>query len=327
MVLRYTGGSASCKIGVTATTITSAIGAYGAETADAAFGTAGTVTLSGYATLSALVTYLNTGNYVCTILQGANSASTTTPGPIAVTAIQAAGKNAYIFFKSTTSGVYLHQITPDLSQNERPSYSILKEGYGDNLLYTGNYINELSLSASLKGYLTGEATILGFSEAVGQTASGLPQPAAKSLVYQSGTITIAGVSYPFVRSFSWKATNNMFADGYGMGSLDRQYVLKSKFAVTGDMQLRLDTNAYGLRQNVFTNGASLPTSIYFSGGSLPVSMFEAMIMEMPYLQAQKYEFAENSGILDAKLSYQLFNPGGYDGPLTISLITGDSFAY
>jgi Phage tail tube protein len=328
----YTGASASCKIGVTGTTITSAVGALGSETSDAAFGSSGVVTLASYTTLGALQTAIAgyTGYSSTATIMGAAAASTTTPGPITITSAQAANKIVYVWFKSTTSSVYVHQITADLTSNERPSYTILKEGFTDCIAYTGCYVNELSLSAALKGMVSGSVTLLGFGETIGQTTAGLSLPSAQPLVFQSGTVTLAGKSFTYIRNFNFKNTNNMFADGYGIGSIDRSYVLKGKFAITGDFQLRLDANAYTERAKVFQNGTNAPLAIGLYGGAMAATMKEAMIIELPYLQYQAYDFTENSGILDAKIAYQAFNPAGsyfYDVPVTISLVTTDSAAY
>jgi hypothetical protein len=260
---------------------------------------------------------------------GAAAASTTTPGPIAITSIQALGKFVYIYFKSTTSGVYVHQLQPDLSINERNSVTLLKEITVDNLQYAGCYINELSLSASMKGYVTGSATAVGFTETAAQSASGFTMPASSPLVYQNGTIAFDGKVYTFVKSFSYKSTNNSLSDGYGMGSLDRQYVLKGKFGISGDFQLKLDSTSYAERAKVFT-ASVVPASLCFIGGGLSVSMSEAMIMELPYVMIDKYDFSNSSGILEAKISYKAFNPAGayqYDAPLTISIIDINAAAY
>jgi hypothetical protein len=331
LVIMYTGAQPSCKIVVASGTIKSYIGALGAESLDATFGTAGTITLSGYATLSALQTYISgITNYTATIVMGASTAVTTSA--IAITASQAAQKNVYVWFTSSNSGVYLHQITPDLSQNERPSISVQKELVYDNLLYTGCYVNELSLTASMKGYVTSEATILGFTETIGQSPSGLSAAPNQPLIFQNGTITLNGTTWTKVRNFSFKTSNSMFADGYGIGSLNRSYVLKALFKGTGDFQLVLDANSYLQRANAFQNGLNNPCALCFKGGTLSSanSLYEYMIIEMPYLQYQKPDFSENSGILDIKISYEIFNPAvatDYDGPLTISLVTTDSGTY
>ena len=336
--IMYNGASASCKFGVTATTLTSAVGVAGAEVADAAFGTTGVLTLASYTTLEdlhAAINYSSTGpvgfvGYKADIVMGLGTASTTTP--LTFTSAQAAGKYVYVYFQSTTSGMYLHQLTPDLSQTERPSFSIEKEIAGiDGLLYTGCYVNDMSLAATLKGQATGEVVLLGFTEAIGQSPSGIPQPTSQALIFQNGNFTLAGASFTYVRNVSFKSTNTMFADGYGMGSLDRQYVTKGKFAVTGDFQLRLDPTSYAERAKVFQNGKNAPLSVYFRGGINTVTgMQEALILEMPYLQYMAAEPVDNGGMLDIKITYQAFNPGGpgmYDPMLSVSFISSDSASY
>jgi hypothetical protein len=333
--IRYSGSQASCKMVVTATTITSNIGALGSETADsgsgtAGFGTSGVVTLSSYNTLGALQTYLATfTNYATETVMGASSASTTAPGPITITSAQAAGKYVYIYFQSSTSGVYVHTMVPDLTANERPSTTIQIDGMGDNFLYAGDYIDSLSLQAALKGYVSGTVDLVGFTEGIGQTASAVVMPNAGPLVFQNGSVTFDGKVFTYVRNFNFKLTNNMHKDGYGIGSLDRSYALKNKFQVSGDFQLRLDSNAYAERAKV-ASAAFAPLTISFRGNAIANSMYEMMNIEMPYLNVDVYDTVDNSGILDAKITYKSYNPTGsynYDAPLTITLITIDSAAY
>ena len=333
--IMYTGTQASCKMVVTATTITSNIGALGAEIADAGagiagFGTAGVVTLSGYTTLGALVTYLKTfTNYKTTLVMGDTASSTTTPGPIAITGLQANDKYVNIFFKSTTSGVYVHQLQPDLSTTERPSMSIQTDNIGDNIIRAGCYVNEFAMTGATKANVTGSATIIGMSETIGQTASTLVMPASNALAYQTGAFVWDGNSYAGIRALDFKSTNNDFADGYGQGSFDRAYVSKGPFAVSGTFTARLDSNVYTERAKGQSN-VTTPVMSYFSGGSLGNFLTEAMIVEMPYISVDKWEWAANSNQLEAKVSYNSYQPTGsynYDSPLTISIIDTTATAY
>jgi hypothetical protein len=332
--IRYVGTQASCKLVVNATTITSNIGALGAEVADAGvgvagFGTSGVITLASYATLTALQAFIATlTNYKCDLVMGAAAASTTTPGPIAITKVQAANKFAYVYFQSATSGAYIHTIQPDLSINERPSLSIQKEGYQDNFCYGGCYINNLNLSGALKGYITVGLDVVGMNEAIGQTAvSGVSIPMMSDLVFQNGSFFFDKTVYTYVRNFNLKSTNNFITDGYGLSSIDRQYVQKGLFDVSGDFEIKLDSNSYTERANLF-NSTSFAMSLQFNGNALPNFMNEIMIIECPSVSVDTYAFSNSSGVLFAKIGYKVFNtPTQYDSPVSITLISTDNAVY
>jgi hypothetical protein len=343
--IRYKGAQPSCKLVVTSTTISSYLGPLGAEALDAGvgaagFGTAGVITLSGYATLAALQAYINTfSNYVCDSLYGLatspvmgnGAAPTTTPGPVAIAGAQAASKYVYIFFQSTTSGVYAHTFQPDNSINERPSLSLQVDNRGDNFLYAGCYIDTLQLSAAMQAQVGATATILGFTEAIGQAASPLAQPTAKPMFYTSASVCFNGQLFNFVRQVTFKSDNKMFANGYGAGGLyTRQYVLKTAFQISGDLTIKLDPSSYAVRPNLLT-GAQIPINFAFTGGQIGGSLLEMMLVEIPYASIDTYEFTDNSGMLDAKIGYKGFLPnlGGfaYDAPLSVTLITTDSAIY
>lgn len=330
--LRYTGTSASCKIATTASTITSAVGALGSEAADATFGTAGSLTLSSYATAGALQTYLNgLANYKCDLVTGATTASTTTPGPVVVAKTQAANKYVYLIFQSTTSGVYDHVFQPDLSVNERPSLSVQKEGFQDNFLYSGVYSNNLNLSGSLKGFLQESFDLIGMGETAGQPAiSNVVMPSNSDMTFQGGGVGaffFDKTQYNYVRNFSFKSTNTMITDGYGVSSIDRQYVQKGLFEVTGDFELKLDANSYTERSQVFTSN-TFSMALQFQGGTLANSCNELMIMEMPSVAVDTFKYNNSSGVLFAKVGYRVFNvPTQYDSPLSIHIVNTDSAAY
>jgi hypothetical protein len=78
--IQYTGASASCLLtaNATAKTLSSAIGAAGAEVADAAFGTAGTITLTGATvdTIEELVAVIEAyADYTASVIYGEGLAS------------------------------------------------------------------------------------------------------------------------------------------------------------------------------------------------------------------------------------------------------------
>jgi hypothetical protein len=235
---------------------------------------------------------------------------------------------AYFMFTSTTSGAYAHIFTPDLSDTERPAYSIQKDGFQDNFLYAGCVMDTLSLAAALKGMVEGEANILGFTETDGQSVSSLSLEDAKPLIFHTGSFALAGKDYKFLRNINLALGNNHNPEGYGLTSTSRQYHQKGKFEVTGDFQLRLDSDSILERAKVFANTLAA-CSFLFKGVTIAESVPELMLVELPYCQYSAFEFPENSGVLDAKINFKVFKPGGtiYNEPVKIWLITEDSGAY
>lgn len=328
--IRYKGAEASCKIvaDTTGDTLKSYIGDKGAEILDTNFGTSGTIDLTDPTTdtVGELVTVINGySDYECEKLIGADSVDA---ADIADGTLQAKNMWAYYMFTSATSGAYAHIFTADLSDTERPAYSIQKDGFQDNFLYAGCVTDALSLAAALKGMVEGEATILGFTETVGQGGSGLSLENAKPFIFHTGSFALAAKDYTFLRNINLSLGNNHNPEGYGLTSTSRQYHQKGKFEVTGDFQLRLDSDSYAERAKVFANTLA-GLSFLFKGKTIAGSVPELMLVELPYCQYSAFEFPENSGILDAKINFKVFKPGGtiYNEPVKIWLITEDSAAY
>jgi len=332
--IRYIGASASCKLVVTATNITSNIGAFGAETADngsgiAGFGISGVITLATYSTIGALVTYINTlTNYKAVLITGASGASSTTPGPVAITKTQAANRPAIITFQSTTTLDYAHTFTPDLSVNERPSLSIQKEGFQDNMLYGGVYANSLTMQGATKGFVQMAFDLIGMNETIGQTAiAGVSIPSNGDLVTQAGSFYFDKTAYSTVKDFSFKSANNLISDGYGMGSIDRAYVQKGLYEATGDFTVQLTAGSYAERAGLISM-TQFSMQIILQGASLGNSLLETMIIDLPTVQVEDFQYTNNSSVLFAKILYRVFNqPSQYDAPVTVTIINTDTALY
>jgi len=335
--IRYKGSSASCKLVANTTTdeLSSYIGAKGAEILDTNFGTAGVIDLADPTTdtVGELVTLIDGyTDYECEKLFGEDSEDA---GEIIdVTQVQAKDMWAYLLFSSASSGAYAHIFTADLTDAEKPAYSIQKDGYQDNFLYAGCVVDTLSLAAALKGMVEGEAGILGFTETDGQTASSLNLEDAKALIFHTGSFALASKDYKYLRNVNLSMANNHNPEGYGLTSTSRQYHQKGKFDVSGDFQLRLDAETILERAKVFSNGLAA-ISFLFKGkaileATLPAdSVPELMLVELPYCGYSAFEFPENAGVLDAKINFKTLKPGGtlYNEPVKVILITEDSAAY
>jgi hypothetical protein len=329
--IRYKGSSASCKLvsDTTANTLKSYIGALGAEALDTNFGTAGSIDLTavGNDTIGELVALIDGyADYECTKLFGNDSVSS---GEIVtVAAVQGKNKWAYFLFAGAATGVYAHVFKSNLSNTERPTYSIQKDGFQDNFLFAGCAVSSLNLSAALKAMVEADCEILGFSEAGSQTASELILEDIDPLIFHKGSFSLGAKEYTFIRNHSLAIANNPNAEGYGQGTPSRQYHQKGKFAVTGDCQLRLDSDSFVERAKIF-DGALAACSFYYKGKMLTGVIPELMLLELPFCSISSFEFTENNGIFDAKISLIALKPKGtlYDDPLTITMLTKDSGAY
>ena len=329
--IRYTGSAASCKLvsDTTSNTLKSYIGAVGAEVLDTNFGTGGTIDLTaiGNDTVGELVALIDGyADYECEKVFGNDGDSA---GDIAtIASVQGKNKWAYFLFTAAASGVYAHIFKSDLTNTERPTYSVQKDGFQDNFLYAGCAVSSLNLSAALKAMVEADCEILGFSETGGQTASVLTLEDIDPLIFHKGSFSLGAKEYTFIRNHSLAITNNPNAEGYGQGTPSRQYHQKGKFDVTGDCQLRLDSDSFAERAKIF-DGALAACSFYYKGKVLAGVIPELMIVELPFCSISNFEFTENNGVFDAKISLKAFKPKGtlYDDPITVTMLNKDSGAY
>jgi len=330
--VKYTGSAASCKLtcDVSAKTIVAASGAKGAETADANFGTAGTLKLAeGTSDTVSEVVALIEGytDFECDLVWGADTGTVASVRTDA--AMQAKGKDALIFLTGT-SGAYAHRFTPNLdSTTERPTLSIQMDGYGDNYLYDGVVVNELALSGALKDFIKGDATLMGFGETGSQSASAVVMETATPLRFADGLTVIDGTDYVYIRDFSLKFNSGHREDGYVQGDYDRAYHQKGIFGAEGEMTLRLDSSSQALRAKV-DSGALGSLLLVFKGGAIgSAGAYETLIVELPYVTYSSAERSANSGIFDLKVNFKALSPSGtqYDEPVICWLVTDDSAVY
>jgi len=329
--IRYKGTEASCKLvaNTTADTLASSIGDKGSEIADNNFGTSGSIDLTALDTdtVGELVTEIDGyTDYECEKLFGEDSVDA---GEIIdITAVQAKGMWAYVWFSSADSGIYAHIFTVDLGNDERDTYSIQKDGFQDNFLYAGCVVNTFSLSAALKAMVEAECDNLGFTEAGSQSASSLTLEDVNPLVFQQGSFSLGTKEYTYIRNHSLAFNNNHNAEGYGQGSSSRQYHQKGKFEASGDCQLRLDADSYAERAKAF-DGSLIALSFYYKGKVVTANIPELMLIELPYCTINEPAWPENAGVIDIKLGFRVLKPKGtiYNEPVKITLLTKDSAAY
>lgn len=329
--VRYTGADASCKLiaNTTADTLVSQTGDLGAEVNDAGFGTAGSIDLTavGTDTLGELVTVIDGyANYEAEKVFGDDS---TPAGDIIDVTTQGKGKWAYLWFSAAAGGVYLHKFTADLSDAERPAYTLQADGFQSNFLRPGCVVNQLTLQAALKAFLQGEAEMMGMSETDGEAASGLTLEDVDPLVFHKGDLSLGSKEYTYTRKIDLTVTNNHVGDaGYGFGSISRQAHQKGEFAITGSLQLRLDADSYAERAKL-TTGAMVALSYYFYGSNYAADLPQLMLIELPHCVISAASFTENNGVIDISLELKAVSPKGtvYDVPVTISMLTKDSGAY
>lgn len=333
--IRYSGVSASLKLTADASgnTLNAKKGALGSEANDAAFGTAGTLdlTASGVDTVGELVTEIDGyADYQAELVHGAASVSA---ADIISIITQAKSRWAYLFFTSSTSGVYMRTFSSDLTDTEHSVYSIEREGYiSTGTLFDGCVVDQIKHSATLGAMLEADADILGMKELDPATASGLSIDDLEDvdpLLFWKGSTELGGKDFKFISSIGFTSNNNHNKDTYGQSVASRQYHQKSMLNFFGDMQLRLDTDTYDLRANIFTT-ALKSMSLMFKGKLIAASLYEMLILELPFIGlTSPFDMPDRNGALDAKVNWKAFNPKGtkYDVPVRMHFFSSDSGAF
>jgi len=312
-----------------ASTLKSSIGTLGAENVDSAFGTAGVIDLSGatFDTVGELVAAVDAYTYYsCEKVFGNDATKMEAIIPIA--SAQGKGRWVYLWVASAASTAYLHRFAVDLGNTERPTYTIQKDGYQDNFAYPGCVVDSISLSGALKAMIEADCEVLGFDETDEEIASELSLEDVDPLMFYSGSTSFGNNDYSYIRNLSCAVANNHNPDGYGQGEIGRQYHEKGKFEVTGDMQVRLDAISYAERAKKFS-GDTASASFLFIGEDLLTDIPAMMLYELPYVVMSNFEYVENNGVFDAKMSYRAVYPKGtvYGSPFVVSMVTVDAEAY
>jgi len=326
--IRYTGASANSYLKATApSSLIHYKGTRGAETADTNFGTGGTLTLTG--TLGAIVATIEAYTDIeCEKVLGLDSLDIAT---VVVAFVSRESKNtwAYVWFTGT-SGAYRHVFTANMTSTERPTLTLQKDGYQDNFLYAGCVVDQLNISGALKAMIEGSASILGFTETGSQNPSGLNLDDYEPCIFYNGDFSIGAHEYSYIRNFELTFQNNSNPDGYGVGTLDRQYHQKGMTGVTGNVNVRLDSNSYAERAKIFAN-TKVALVFYMKGGIInaTATVPELILIELPYCSLQTFDFAENAGVFDAQIAFRAVKPKGtlYSEPITITMLNSDVSVY
>jgi len=330
MRFKYNGAAASCKISLDATAqeLISLIGGRGSETAGGQFGHLD-LTATGNDTVAELISTINnfTG-YAAEAVFGAGTLGAT----YGIAIDEAEGKDTwvYVWFEDQQSGAYRHEFVVDLTETERETFTAQKDNFFTNthFRYAGCVTDTVQFSGALKAMIEGNFGILGMTESITGSASALSLEDFDPLIFYAGDISLAGTAFNYPRNFEVNFANNHNPDGYGMGSLDRQYQQKGQFACNGNVQLRLDAPAYALRAAVFANTRKA-LSFQFSGGDIVANVPEFMLIELPYCSLTSFEWPENAGQIDANIPFNAVSPKGaqYSSPVKITLVNEDSAAY
>jgi len=314
-------------------TLTSRIGTLGAEAVDAAFGTAGVIDLANAATdtVGELVAVIEAyADYEAELVTGAGTVKSGSVQVFVSPGNYRQGKNTwvYLWFGLPGSTVYKHEFPVQLTDTERPVYSIQKDGYQDNFLYDGCVVDRLSLSGALKGMVEADVDILGMKETGSQVASSLALEDVDPMLYWHGSTSVGAVDYTYARNMSLEFRNNHMPDGYGQGLVTRQYQQKAKFECTGELKLRLDSDSFAERAKVFAS-STVAVSLWLKGGTIVSSIDELCIIELAACAVSAFKYEENNGVFDAGLSIKAISPKGtvYNDPVTVTILTTNAGAY
>tara|TARA_R100001530_G_scaffold116421_1_gene83482 strand:- start:1589 stop:2875 length:1287 start_codon:yes stop_codon:yes gene_type:complete len=328
--IRHTGSEASAKIiaNTAANTIDADIGDKGSEAADTNWGTAGSIDLtnSSYDTVSELVAAIDGySEYECEKVFGPGA---TDAGLIQTMTRQASDGWAYFWFTSASSGAYLHQWPVVLTTTQRPTYSIQIDERQDNFTYAGCVINEFNINAALRGFIEADVNILGFTETGGQSASSVATATEEPMRFHNGKLSVGPYDFTYIRNHSINMSNQHRNEGYGQGSIFRQFHEKGTFKATGSAQVRLNTNADLIKD--FVNSTTLvKINFYYTGATIVTDITEFAMFEMPYCSIDDFDWTENEGVIDATFPFEVVKGTGtrYDDPMTVSLVTTDSAVY
>lgn len=329
--IRYTGSDASCKISANTSsdTLTSETGDKGSESGDASFGTSGDIDLTALSTdtVGELVTVINGyTDYECEKLFGADATDAADIEDI--TNKQAKDGWVTVWFTSSSSGAYRHQWVVDLSNTQRPTYSVQVDERQDNFLYTGCVVDSLALNCALRSFVEASVEILGFQETGGQSASSLASASEEPIRFHNGGFSVGPYDFTYIRNHSLTMNNQHRNEGYGQGSIFRQFHEKGTFMATGEVQVRLNSDADAIKD--YVNATTLLNIyFYYTGGTITSDISEFVLTELPYCSIDDFDWPTNEGVIDANFPFEVVKGAGtrYNDPLTISFINTDSGAY
>lgn len=324
VLISYMGSEPSCKLVVTTDSITASKGSLGSEVADAAFGTAGTLSLSAL-TISELVTTVNAyTDYTCSKLFGSDATLATA---LAISAAQIANRSVAVYMTSTDSGVYLHRHTPVLTSAERPTLSLQADGTGATFdICSGAVVDKLAFSADLKGRATVTASLIATAKSTG-TESNVALPSNKQLKFSGAHINMAGVDQTFVKSLSVSMENNHDGDeGFGAGSLYKYDHAKGKFAVTGSAAIRTSASTEVEYAKRLTETGSSILAL-FQGENLATDIPEMVLIDIPHIDIMDATKSASDTNIDTEFKWEAIDANSYDQFATVDMLTKDATKY
>jgi hypothetical protein len=279
-----------------------------------------------YDTVAEIVSLVNAlSDYDCQKMTGPDSFDCATGKVITFTATEGKNTWCYVWFASTTSGVYRHTFKYQTATTEHSCYSVQRDGFQDNYLYDGCVIDSFSLSAALQAMAEGDCSILGMKETVGQVANASVLEDVDPMIFSNGSTTLGAKEFTYVRDMSLQMEAGHKKDGFGQGAITRAYQQKGTFKASGKFGLRIDSDVHLFRE--LAKGATqLALSFYFTGKDIITDVKELFLVELPYCSHDSYEYKDNSGVIDAEFAYTVLYPKGtlYNNPITVHMLTNSA---
>ncbi|MCF7945447.1 MAG: hypothetical protein K9L24_01145 [Spirochaetia bacterium] len=319
LLVKYVGSEQSAKISVSGSDIQSEVGDLGGESADENFGTSGTLAPTG--TIADLLSTIEGyTDYAAEKLFGADDLDVTSP--IAITATQAKGRYAVIFFGETGSGKYLHKFVSVLDNTELPTYSVQYDGSGANELGKGGVFDSLSISADLKGRANITFSLIHTEKDGGQEKSTVQLPAVSAMKFSNGKTIVSGTEHTYTKSVSVEIANNVDGDeGFGQGSLYKQNHARGMFSANGSVSLRATAITETERAKVESNNEG-SLQLFFEGGTKEIAF-----IDLPNICYTDESKSEGGVSIEQSLSFDALDKNSYDDMISMYLVTDDEAAY
>ena len=321
VVIVYDGAEDSCKLVVTSDSISASIGNYGEEVADANFGTEGSYALTGK-TLADVVTDISafTG-YSAELLYGEETDSAALA--VAVSSAQAKSRPVPVHFTSADSGAYLRVITPNLTSEELPGFSIQADGDGDNRLGAGCIVDSMNITAELKAKVKATFELMMLTVTGGQDGITTPlnQDDMDVLKFSDGLTYIGGEKFCYIKNVSIDVSNSHGADeGYCQGKQTKSKHAKGPFAVSGSGTIPVDSSSEAERiKALAAEKSSLLTK--FSGRNYGNGVRAMVLFDIPSIQYTDDSKSASDANLEQSLSWEMIDDLGYDAPFAIHMIS------
>lgn len=303
--LGYVGEEKSCKLEVLAGSIKASIGEKGQEVLDTNFGTSGTYALTDK-TLADLETDLNTGDYICEIVNGPSTAAADTAMNIGT--YQGKDHLQPIFVSGSNASLIIY--TPNLTRGENPTVTLLSEGTGENTKGAGTAVNSMSISADLKAkvLVNYSLNILKALATEDEFSGELSERDTNPMKFNAGTTVIAGKKWDYCKNISLEVNNNIAdEEGWKQGSLTKDKHMRGIFDVSGSFTITTTNSDEPLssedeRKKV---ASDLESSIQFEfkGGKISTDLFSQIIFDLPTIQYTNWDKSANDQTIDTSLDF------------------------